>query len=1032
MKTYWTGVVASGIAALSVVTSLSAGTLPRLVSQPASGLPLSATGSGQSGAPATSADARYLVFVSDADNLVTNDVNGTVDVFVRDRQLKQTVLVSVSRDGSRSANGASSYPLIGTNGQWVVFQSLASDLVAHDTNGQADIFLRELSTGETRLVSAAADGSGSGNGPSTNPQMTPDGRFVLYESQAGNLVAGDTNQAIDIFLYDRLTGSNTWISAPIRSAGIAGFQDSLRAQITSDGRFVVFQSWSADLVEMVDTNKATDIFVRDLEKQTNILVSVDPSGTGAGNKKSELPAISADGRYVAFQSAADNLSTNAGSPGGIFLRDLQQTNSILISLVPGSTTAALGNCSSPLISDNGRYVGFLATNQIYVWDRQSGGTTLVTHQPGTNQPSSASSWIRGFSPDGQWLVFCAAATNLVSGADSGQYQLYRYQLATGTNQWLTANRLGQAGGWSDNPAWSADGQWLAFASEDSNLVDNDLNSASDVFIKHLSDGQVELISERHPALAPQTSERASALNDHSLSGDGSILVFTSTSRDLTSGKTNTEADAFIRYLSTGVTTLIDGPTEKSTPPNAQEPSLSADGRFLAFRSGTNIYVRNLATGSNVLASVNFAGTGPASGPSSTPLLTDDGQVVVFRSTANNLTSKTVSGYPAHWYARDWVGQTNWWITQNLIYEAGSITLASTARKLVFTSSSNPSNKDFYMHDLAAHTTWKLPKSGSAPSLSADARLLAYPYYYSATQTAVIVYNLQTSNTVFQTASGRARNPSLSADGRWLAYEMQQAGVYQTLVRDLVSGQASILVSENRFGAGGGNRDARASRISADGRYGVFLSAASDLVANDTNDATDIFIRDLSVGTTILVSGNQTRTGTGNRLSGNPVMSADGRTLVFESFATDMTAGDWNNTKDLFVVRLGSVDSDGDGMDDDWELTYFGDLSRDGKGDADGDGLSDLNEFKAGTSPVGNSSFLRAMTVSPLNGGATTVIWNSVPGRVYRVQYKNSLNDPAWADLAGEVVAGDRTASKTDDTATGLNQRFYRILLVAQP
>lgn len=1030
MKTFSTRVAASGIAALSAVTSLSA-TIPQLVSQPASGLPLSATGSGQSGAPAISADARYLVFVSDADNLVTNDVNGTVDVFVRDRQLKKTVLVSVSRDGSRSANGASSCPLLSTNGQWVVFQSYASDLVANDTNGQADIFLRDLATGETRLVSAAADGSGSGNGPSTCPQMTPDGRFVLYESEASNLVAGDINQAADIFLYDRLTGSNTWISGLIRSAALDGYQDSFRAQITPDGRFVVFQSWSANLTSVVDTIDGTNIFFRDLENKTNILVSVDKSGTGADSLRSELPSLSADGRYVAFQSAG-NHSTNAGSQGGILLRDLQQTNNLLISLVPGSTTAALGNCSRPLISDNGRYVGFLATNQIYVWDRQSGGTTLVSHQPGTNQPSSASSWIRGFSPDGQWLVFCASATNLVSGADSGQYQLYRYHLATGTNQWLTANRLGQAGAWSDNPALSADGQWLAFASEDSNLVDNDLNSASDVFIKNLSDGQVELISERHPALAPQTSERASTLNDHSLSGEGRILLFTSTSRDLISGKTSTEADAFIRDLSTGVITLIEGPAETSTHLNAQEPSLSTDGRFLAFRSGTNIYVRNLATGSNVLASVNFAGTGPASGPSSTPMLTDDGQVVVFRSMAKNLTSKTVSGYPAHWYARDWVGQTNWWITQNLSYEAGFVTLASTARKLVFTSSSNPSNKDFYIHDLAAHTTWKLSKSGSAPSLSADARLLAYQYYSSATQTAVIVYNLLTSNTVFQTDSGLARNPSLSADGRWLAYEMQQAGVYQTLVRDLVSGQASILVSENRFGAGGGNRDARASRISADGRYGVFLSAASDLVANDTNDVNDIFIRDLSAGTTILVSGNQTRTGTGNRLSGNPVLSADGRTLVFESFATDMTAGDWNNTKDLFLVRLGSVDSDGDGMDDDWELTYFGDLSRDGKGDADGDGLSDLNEFKAGTSPVGNSSFLRAMTVSPLNGGTTTVIWNSVPGRVYRVQYKNSLNDPAWAGLAGEVVAGDRTASKVDDTASGLNQRFYRIVLVSQP
>ena len=152
--------------------------------------------------------------------------------------------------------------------------------------------------------------------------------------------------------------------------------------------------------------------------------------------------------------------------------------------------------------------------------------------------------------------------------------------------------------------------------------------------------------------------------------------------------------------------------------------------------------------------------------------------------------------------------------------------------------------------------------------------------------------------------------------------------------------------------------------------------------------------------------------------------------MFESFASDLAAKDFNGFKDVFMLRLGDVDSDNDGMDDDWEMTCFGSLSRDGTGDFDGDGVSDLAEFKAGTNPKNDSSILRALTVTSLSDGSTTVYWSAVPGKTYQVQYKNSVSDANWFSLPGTMIAADSTAAKLDNTAAASSNRFYRVMLVA--
>ena len=158
-----------------------------------------------------------------------------------------------------------------------------------------------------------------------------------------------------------------------------------------------------------------------------------------------------------------------------------------------------------------------------------------------------------------------------------------------------------------------------------------------------------------------------------------------------------------------------------------------------------------------------------------------------------------------------------------------------------------------------------------------------------------------------------------------------------------------------------------------------------------------------------------------------MLGADGRTIVFQSFAGDLAEGDQNNNRDVFLLRLGSGDSDADGLPDDWEVTYFGNLSRDGSGDSDGDGLSDFAEYKAGTNPINDASVLRVLSITALRTGEITLIWSAVADRSYRVQYKNSLSAD-WTELLAPVVVNNGQGSAVDSSSVSATTRFYRVLL----
>jgi Tol biopolymer transport system component len=321
-----------------------------------------------------SASGRFVAFTSQATNLVLGDTNKRQDAFVIDRSTGRTQRVSVSSSGAQAKpgpdpNGGSAALGISADGRYVLFRSDAPNLVRGDTNGRSDAFIHDRVTGRTRRIAPVGVDVTAGvlsvngryavleahdniyrydlrsrhvlrltagaNGWNQDPSVSADGRYVAFTSIASNLVAGDTNKLPDVFVRDVVTGKTTRVS--VRSDGKQGVgkqysNGSNAPTISSDGRYVAFHSDMTDLVPR-DTNKVFDIFVHDRVTGKTQRVSVSSSGTQANAESGSGASFSSDGRYVAFSSVATNLVANDRNDiTDVFIRDLRTNRTRLVSL----------------------------------------------------------------------------------------------------------------------------------------------------------------------------------------------------------------------------------------------------------------------------------------------------------------------------------------------------------------------------------------------------------------------------------------------------------------------------------------------------------------------------------------------------------------------------------------------------------------------------------------------------------------------------------------------------------------------------
>jgi Tol biopolymer transport system component len=396
-------------------------------------------GDNDSHGPSVSADGRFVAFWGWAANLVAGDSNTGADVFLRDRQLGTTELVSVDSGGVQG-NLASVHASISADGRYVAFMSNATNLVAGDTNGREDVFVRDRQLGTTERVSiATGGGEGDGDSGSSGVSLSADGRFVAFDSYASNLVLGDTNGGPDVFVHDRQSGATERVS--VDSSGAQGNAGSgfVTVSISADGRYVAFVSDSTNLVPG-DTNGFRDVFVHDRQSGATERVSVDSSGV-QGNSSSGLVSgvsISGDGRYVAFVSDATNF-------------------------VPGDT--------------NGDW-------DVFVHDRQSGATERVSVDSSGAQGDAGSGYDGiSISADGRYVAFASTATNLVPGDTNGDWDVFVHDRQSGRTERVSVATGGaQGSGRSFYPSISVDGRYVSFESYDPSLVPADTNNASDVFM----------------------------------------------------------------------------------------------------------------------------------------------------------------------------------------------------------------------------------------------------------------------------------------------------------------------------------------------------------------------------------------------------------------------------------------------------------------------------------------------------------------------------------------------------------------------
>ncbi len=321
-----------------------------------------------SGPCGISLDGRFVLLRSDATNLVSNDTNGVADAFLRDELLHATTRIDVSTAGAE-ANAQVEVGLCMTpDGAWIAFSSSANNLDPQKTTAVIAPFVRDVANGTTTALPLIA-GGGQLDGAAFVRSMSSDARFILLDSYATNIVAGDANNASDVFVHDRILGATVRIS--VDSAGIGGDSDSRYGGVSDDGRFAVFGSLATNLVPG-DTNGAIDVFLRDLQLGTTSRLSVDALGN-QGNASSDFPSITPDGRFVAFFSTATNLVAGHPGFGGDQYRLDRQTGALAAVSVstlgdfpPGPSwgTFTFMSDDGDVLAFSGTYAGIVPT-QIY-------------------------------------------------------------------------------------------------------------------------------------------------------------------------------------------------------------------------------------------------------------------------------------------------------------------------------------------------------------------------------------------------------------------------------------------------------------------------------------------------------------------------------------------------------------------------------------------------------------------------------------------------------------------------------------------
>ena len=973
-----------------------------------------AGGSGDSLAPLISPDGRYVLFASSANNLTLNDSANPVpptmppvmNIYLRDRLKQTTTLVSVSLDGNGAGNGDSIPAGISTNGQFVLFESAANNLAAGDTNGVYDVFIRDLGANVTTLVSVSTNG-GMANGTSRSSVLTPDGHHVAFVSAASNLTADDTDGIPDVFVRDLQGGTTT-----LASAGAAPTMPFLPASsselplITPDGHYVAFYSTATNLVPGV-TNSG-EIYVTDLQQGTTTWASTNShsilqSLRNNPNGLSCNQAMSDDGQFIVYEACPP--STSSPYPSGVVLRYNLTTG--LTDIVNTNAAGILSglelNERNLSMTPDGRFIAFVASinavnTGVAVWDAQSNSTTVASLDLTQTAVTNAICDWPAITPDGRFVAFVSNATNLTANPLVPGFHLYVRDLQAGTNVLVDTdtNGIGSTPNLMTFPRMCDDGSVVAFECPDGSLVADDNNRAYDVLARNLATGSTELISSGLLGLPSLTPNASCVLSSSSVSTNGQYVAFWSEADNLAVNDTNGLRDAFVHDLVSGTNYLVSANTNGISGNGlSTDPAISGNGRFVAFTSSssdlatnninntTNVFLRDLQTGTTTLVSMSTDDGTPGNGASYSPAISLDGRYVLFFSQAGNLVPGSVGNSGGNLFWRDTQSGTNRAITtfpSSTTVNAINAAMTSDGQRVVYSARiNNFLTATVYVWDATAGKNIYTNAASTIiyrTAISPDGNRIVF---YQTNQVVLADLNAKTQFN-FSNAWSRA-GCQFSADGQSLAFV---AGTNQIYLYHFPSA-SNVLVSADANGV------CDSPAISADGRFVAYRSFAGNLVANDTNGVPDIYLYDSLAGTTTLVTASPIGNWPANGRSLNPVFSGDGQTLFWQSWANNLTGQDFNQWCDLYALQSFATNSSGVGQP--FSISAFG--------------LSSLDSF-------GSSA------------NASTLSWPASPGATYQVQFTDNLNIPQWQTLTNAVrIIG--TQGYMVDIVTNNTQRFYRVV-----
>lgn len=945
---------------------------------------------GDSCAPIISPDGHHVLFASTANNLLLT-TNGSpiaatfparFNIYLRNRTNETTILVSENLSGAGGGNGDSFPTGLSTNGLFALFESAASDLVPNDTNNVADIFVRDLVNSSNILVSVNTTG-GIANGGSRGSVLTPDGRYVAFTSAATNLAVNDTNGIADVFVRDLQTGITVLASPGAQNASASNPSASENPEINDDGRYVSFYSTAINLVPFVSTN---GIYLRDLIAEVTTLASTNARVVLSNSSVASYShAISGDGKFVAyaasrsvnlFSAAIFRYSVDTGAT------DLVHTNA-LMPYGPRENIRALD------ITPDGCFIAFTAnfpsnfvanaTPAIVVWDGQTGITTLASRDVTNGVGIGSFDW-PSLDSTGRFVCFTSTATNLTTNLVSGLHVYVRDLLL---NQTTLVDTDSVGNNWNSSstiPFLSANGRFVAFQSLGAPPAARNFN----LFIRDLQTNSVELISVPNPALHSLSPNGSSALTPLSVNQNGRYVAFASLASNLTTNDTNNNRDVFVRDLLTETNILVSmGTNGFSAAGMSFEPAISGDGRFVAFTStATNlipgdtnqkqdVFVFDLQTENVVLGSVSTGGT-VANNSSYSPVVDEDGSHLFFRSKASNLASGTFVGENLFW--RDLQNSNTTALTTGGIADAKVTPDGRFAAFVGKISGGSASNLYIWDSSAAARIYTNLTAGIAVMAICPDGKRVAY---ILSGQLQVLDRTANTNWTIGAVPLVSHVGVKFSADGQFLTFSSSSAqgftdtnGTFDVYLHH-ISSQTKTLVSRSHDISQAANGISDFPDVSYDGRFVAYRSAASNLVPNDTNGWPDVFVYDRLTGANRLLSANQSDK-SGNNRSHAPIFSGDGRSLVFSSWASDLTTTDFNQSSDLFAFAFLYV------------------------------------------------------TITRDNGQAPVISWPAMPGQTYQVQFKNNVDDADWQPVNGTIMITGNQGS-IHDLSPGTDQRIYRIV-----